>query len=178
MIFKGLSNLGWSLITGASSLVAVGGGYGIISYLGGEGKINGFLHNWKPKVTTNENITSGEYIRKEYQTNVKGICKKWVNKNLVDVDQTACNQKIQEKWKGESEKQPEVWFSADKDSIDEVVFAHFSEDEERSSSLDKSQFSGQSWKISSLSCEKKNLEDQKTVEVSCVISGTPETQTN
>ncbi|ADX97752.1 hypothetical protein [Mycoplasma suis] len=161
----GWTGYGWTAVLGTIGAISAGS-YGVISYFGGERVINEFLKGWKVESETNEKITSGEYIRREYQVSGdrKGDCKKWINKKLHNVELSECNQKIQNKWGQYPEKQPEVWFSADKNSIEEVLKEHFSEDRDHSFDLKNVSLNSDTFLIGHLKCSRQNSEN---IEVSC-----------
>ncbi|ADX97762.1 hypothetical protein [Mycoplasma suis] len=163
MLFKALGSYGWTLVTGISTAIVAGGGYGVFNYFGKDSPINGFLTDWHEEKKVNENITFAEYINKEYSGVRRGSCKRWKNGVFGGVNQRECDQMIQKYLDKDFEKQPEVWFRANKASIEEALLDHFSGTQE----VERSKFFQETWEISQLTCEKKVSSDKDLVEVSC-----------
>ncbi|ADX97755.1 hypothetical protein [Mycoplasma suis] len=166
MPIKTIGGYGWTLVAGAFSAVAAGG-YGAVSLLGKD-KVLDYasfdFDNTSKKV--NPNITYGEYITKDHVSKgeIKGICKEWKQGRITRLEKESCEKKIQEKWSGSVENQPEVWFSSNLSSIVEVLKEHFNEKDQ----FQESMFSVDTeWEIGDLACKPKQSFGEEAIEVSC-----------
>ncbi|ADX97772.1 hypothetical protein [Mycoplasma suis] len=175
-MFRGISGLWWSLIIGASSAVAAGGA-GAISYFGKESIVDLSHSTWyDQQVKDDKDITFAEFIVKKPKSDDKEICKRWKEGKVVSVTQEECRQIIKDKWNDRDDRQPELWFNADEKSIEKVLWNHFSNEH---SELERSVFSGETWKAGNMKCTKKVSEEPKRyIEVSCAFEESREPEVN